>query len=183
MKIVTSDIKKGTVLEIDGQLFKVIDFAFMQMQQRQGSFTYKLRNLITGGVQNVTYKSGTLLEQADIMTKNAVFLYAAGDSYTFMENDTGEMYELSKDTIEDVVGYLKENMDCYVTIYKENVIGVIIPPTVTYVITSTVPGVKGDRAQAGKKPATLETGLEVMIPLHKNEWDTILINTTTGEVA
>jgi elongation factor P len=74
-------------------------------------------------------------------------------------------------------------MDCYVTIYKENVIGVIIPPTVTYVIASTVPGVKGDRAQAGKKPATLETGLEVMIPLHKNEGDTVLINTTTGEVA
>lgn len=90
-------------MEIDGQLFKVIDFAFMQMQQRQGSFTYKLRNLITGGVQNVTYKSGTLLEQADIMTKNAVFLYAAGDNYTFMENDTGEMYELNKDTIEDVI--------------------------------------------------------------------------------
>ena len=183
MKIITSDIKKGTVLEIDGQLFKVIDFSFMQMQQRQGSFTYKLRNLITGWVQNQTYKSGTLLEQADIMTKNAVFLYEAGDLYTFMENDTGEMYELNKDAVDDIVGYLKENMDCYLTIYKENVIGVILPPTVSYVIASTVPGVKGDRAQAGKKPATLETGLEIMVPLHKNEGDTVLINTTTGESA
>lgn len=183
MKIVTSDIKKGTVLEVDGQLFKVIDFSFMQMQQRQWTYTYKLRNLITGGVQNQTYKSGTLLEQADIVTKNAIFLYAAGDTYTFMENDTGEMHELNKENIEDVVPYLKENMDCYITIYKGNVIGVILAPTISYVITSTVPGVKGDRAQAGKKPATLETGLEIMVPLHKNEWDTVLINTTTGEAS
>ncbi|MEI7562715.1 MAG: hypothetical protein WCJ39_03190 [bacterium] len=96
-------------------------------------------------------------------------MYAAGDTYTFMENDTGEMHELNKENIEDVVPYLKENMDCYITIYKGNVIGVILAPTISYVITSTVPGVKGDRAQAGKKPATLETGLEIMVPLHKNE--------------
>jgi elongation factor P len=75
MKIVTSDIKKGTILEIDGQLYKVLDFSFMQMQQRQGSYTYKLRNLITGGVQNLTFKSGTVLEQAEVMTKNAIYLY------------------------------------------------------------------------------------------------------------
>jgi len=130
------------MLEIDGQLFKVIDFSFMQMQQRQGTYTYKLRNMISGGVQNMTFKSGTLLEQADVMTKNAVFLYAAGDNYTFMENDTGEMRELSKESIEDVVPYLKENMDCYMTIYKGDVIGVILPPTVSYKIVSTVPGVK-----------------------------------------
>ncbi len=181
MKIVTSDIKKWTILEIDGQLYKVIDFAFMQMQQRQGSYTYKLRNLVTGGVQNLTFKSGTLLEQADVMTKNAVYLYNSGDTYSFMENDTGEMHDLNKNMVEDITGYLKENMDCYITLYKGNVIGVILPVTVSYTIKSTVPGVKGDRAQAGKKPATLETGLEIMIPLHKNEGDMVTINTSTGE--
>lgn len=183
MKIVTSDIKKGTMLEIDGQLYKVIDFAFMQMQQRQWSYTYKLRNMITGGVVNMTFKSGTLLEKADVMTKNAVFLYAAGDNYTFMENDTGEMRELPKEDIEESISYLKENMDCYMTIYKGNVIGIILPPTVSYIIKSTVPGVKGDRAQAGKKPAILETWLEVQVPLHKQEGQTVLINTLTGEAS
>lgn len=183
MKIVTSDIKKGTMLEIDGQLYKVIDFAFMQMQQRQWSYTYKLRNMITGGVVNMTFKSGTMLEKADVMTKNAVFLYAAGDNYTFMENDTGEMRELPKEDIEESIPYLKENMDCYMTIYKGNVIGIILPPTVSYIIKSTVPGVKGDRAQAGKKPAILETWLEVQVPLHKQEGQTVLINTLTGEAS
>ena len=105
----------------------------------------------------MTFKSGTMLEKADVMTKNAVFLYAAGDNYTFMENDTGEMRELPKEDIEESISYLKENMDCYMTIYKGNVIGIILPPTVSYIIKSTVPGVKGDRAQAGKKPAILET--------------------------
>lgn len=183
MKIEVSDIKKGTILLVDGQLYKVLDFSFMQMQQRQGSYTYKLRNLVTGGVQNLTYKSGSVLDQAEVMTRNAVFLYKSGDTYSFMENDSGEMYDLDKSAIEDAVGYLKENMDCYLSIYEGNVLSVILPPTVNYVIASTVPGVKGDRAQAGKKPATLETGLELQVPLHKNEGDTVLVNTLTGEIA
>jgi len=181
MKLDVSDIKKNTILEIDGQLLKVLDFSFMQMQQRQWSYTFKVKNLITGWVQNVTYKSGSVIEKADVMTKSAIFLYSAGDSYTFMENDSGEMYELHKDSVDDIIRYLKENMDCYVMVYKGNVISVILPPTVSYTITSTVPGVKWDRAQAGKKPATIETGMEVMIPLHKNEGDTVTLNTLTGE--
>lgn len=179
MKLDVSDIKKNTILEIDGQLFKVIDFSFMQCQQRQGSYSYKLKNLITGGVVNMTYKSGSVIEKADVITKSAIFLYNAGDTYTFMENDSGEMYELDKGKVDDITGYLKENMDCYVMVYKGNVISVILPPTVSYTIASTVPGVKGDRAQAGKKPATIETGLEIMIPLYKNEGDTVTLNTLT----
>ncbi len=181
MKLDVSEIKKNTILDIDGQLYKVIDFAFMQCQQRQGSYTFKLKNLITGSVQNLTYKSGSVIEKGDVMTKNAVFLYNAGDTYTFMENDTGEMHDLNKDMVDDITGYLKENMDCYVMVHKGNVISVILPPTVSYKIIETVPGVKWDRAQAGKKPAKIETGLEIMIPLHKNEGDTVTLNTLTGE--
>jgi len=181
MKLDVSEIKKNTILEIDGQLFKVLDFSFMQMQQRQGSYSFKLKNLITGGVQTLTYKSGTVLEKGDVVTKNAIFLYTAGDTYTFMENDSGEMHDLNKNMVDDIAGYLKENMDCFVMVYKGNVISVILPPTISYKIASTVPGVKWDRAQAGKKPATLETGMEIMVPLHKNEGDTVTINTLTGE--
>ncbi|EKD25474.1 MAG: hypothetical protein ACD_80C00046G0001 [uncultured bacterium (gcode 4)] len=181
MKLDVSEIKKNTILEIDGTLYKVVDFAFMQMQQRQGSYSFKMKNLITGSVQTFTYKSGSVIEKGDVITKNALFLYSAGDSYTFMENDTGEMHDLNKDMVDDIVGYLKENMDLFVMVYKGNVISVILPPTVAYKIIATVPGVKWDRAQAGKKPATIETGMEIMIPLHKNEGDTITLNTVTGE--
>ncbi len=181
MKLDVSEIKKNTILEIDGQLYKVLDFAFMQMQQRQGSYTFKLKNLVTGSVQNTTYKSGSVIEKWDVITKNAVFLYTAGDTYTFMENDNGEMHDIAASMVDDITGYLKENMDCYVMVYKGNVISVILPPTVTYKIITTVPGVKGDRAKAWKKPATIETGMEIMIPLHKNEWDMVTLNTLTGE--
>ncbi|HCB51178.1 TPA: elongation factor P [Patescibacteria group bacterium] len=170
------------MLELDNDLFRVVDVSFMQCQQRQGTYTVKVKNLVTGGVQNKPFKSGTTLDKAEVITKNAIYLYNSGDSYSFMENDSGEIHDLNKDSLEDIVPYLKENMDLYVMVYKGNVLSVILPPTVTYTIKSTVPGVKGDRAQAGKKPATLETGLEIMVPLHRNEGDTVTVNTETGDV-
>ncbi len=123
-----------------------------------------------------------MLEQAEVSTQNAVFLYNAGDVYSFMENDTGEIFDLEKNAIEDVVGYLKENLDVYLQMYQGNVLNVILPATITYKIASTVPGVKGDRAQAGTKPATIETGLEVQVPLYKEEGDEVTVNTLTGTV-
>lgn len=117
----------------------------------------------------LTYKSSVTLEQAEVTTNNALYLYAAGDTYTFMENDTAEMRELHEDDISEVVPYLKENLDCFLMIHDNNVIGVILPTTIEYTVAQTVPGVKGDRSSAGKKPATLDNGLEVMVPLHVEE--------------
>ena len=182
VKIDASKVKKWTVLEMDGQLFVVLDLSFMQMQQRQGSYTYKVRNLATNGVQNVTVKSWITLDQAEISTQNAVYLYNTGDTYSFMENDTGEIHEIQADTIEDITGYLKDNLDVYLQIYNVNVINVILPSTITYVIKDTVPGIKGNRAQSGTKPATLETGMEIQVPLHKEVGDTVTLNTLTGTV-
>lgn len=167
VKIDAAEVKKGTVLEMNGQLFRVIDLSFMQMQQRQGSYTYKVRNVSTGGVQNITVKSGTTLDQADIQTNNAVYLYNSGESYSFMENDTGEIHDIDQEEISDITGYLKDNLDVYIQIYQGNVINVILPSTISYTITDTVPGIKGNRAQSGTKPATLETGVEIQVPLHK----------------
>lgn len=180
-KLDISEVKKWVILEINGELFRVVDISFMQCQQRQGNYTLKMKNLLTGWVQTMQVRSGTNLDKADVITKNAMYLYSTGDSFSFMENDSGEMHDLSKEAIEDVVPYLKENMDLFLMVYKWDVLNVILPATVTYTIASTVPGVKGDRAQAGKKPATLETGLEIMVPLHKNEWDEVTVNTETGE--
>ena len=181
IKIDASKVKKWTVLEMDGQLFVVLDLSFMQMQQRQGSYTYKVRNLATNGVQNVTVKSGITLDQAEISTQNAVYLYNTGDTYSFMENDTWEIHEIQADTIEDITGYLKDNLDVYLQIYNGNVINVILPSTITYVIKDTVPGIKWNRAQAGTKPATLETGLELQVPMFVNIGDILRIDTRTCE--
>ena len=98
-----------------------------------------------------------------------------------MENDSGEMYDLDKSAIENVLPYLKENLELFLMTYKGQVLNVLLPNTISYTITTTVPGIKGDRAKTGKKPATIETGMEVMIPLHKVEGDTITVNTITGE--
>lgn len=100
-----------------------------------------------------------------------------------MINDTAEMIELEQDVIEDIAGYLKENLDVYVMMHEGNTLGVILPATIEYTITETVPGIKGNRAQSGKKPATIETGMEIQVPIHKSEGDTVTVNTQTGDVS
>jgi len=183
MKIDTSNVKKGTVLNVDGKLFKVLDIGHTHTWRGSATYTFKSKNIIDGGNLNLTYKSGTTLEQADVTTQNALFLYAAADSYTFMLNDTSEMYELDAENIEDVVPYLKENLDCFLMLYEGNVIGVILPTVIEYTVAETVPGVKWNRASTGKKPATMDNGLEVQVPLHVSEGATIKVNTSTGDTA
>ena len=183
MKISTSDVKRGTILDVEGKLYKVIDTSHTHTWRWWATYSYKVKNIIDGSNLTLTYKSSVTLEQADVQTNNAVFLYAAGDSYTFMENDTAEMRELDKDEIDDVVPYLKENLDCFLMIHDGNVIGVILPTTIEYTVAQTVPGIKGDRSSAWKKPATLDNGLEVMVPLHISEGATVTINTSTGQTS
>lgn len=183
MKIDTSQVKKGTVLEVDGKLLKVLDMGHTHTWRGSATYTFKVKDIVNGGNLQLTYKSGTTLEQADVATQNAVYLYSTGDGYAFMENDTSEIFELAAEDIEDVVPYLKDNLDCFIMVHDGNVIGVILPNTIEYTITETVPGVKWDRAQAGKKPATLENGLEVMVPLHLEAGAIVKVNTVTGETA
>lgn len=182
-KLQTSDVKKGKILKIEGKLYKVTDTSHTHMARGGATYTFKVKDILSGKTNTFTYQSGTILEEAEVQTNNGVFLYSAADSYSFMENDTGEMYDIDGETIADITGYLKENLDIYLVKYEGNVINVLLPTSISYVIESTVPGVKGDRAQAGKKPATLETGLEVMIPLHKESGDTVTVNTLTGEIS
>ena len=182
MKIDTSDVKKGTVLDVDGKLFKVYDMSHTHTGRGSATYSFKAKDIINGWNQTLTYKSWTTLEQVEVNTNNAVFLYQWGDTYTFMENDTSEMHDVPAEMIEDVIPYLKENLDCFVMILDGGVIGVILPATIEYTIAETVPWVKGNRSSSGKKPATLENGLEVMVPLHVESWATVRVNTSTGDV-
>ncbi len=183
VKIDTSKVKKGIVLQIDWKLFKVIDMSHTHMGRWGATDTFKVKDIVSWKTNVFTYNAGTTLEQAEVNTNMAVFLYSVGDIYTFMENDTGEMYDLPKDKIDDVADYLKENLDVYLIIFSGEVLGVILPTTITYIIKSTVPGIKWNRAQSGTKPAIIETGLEIQVPLHKNEWDSVTLNTATGETS
>ena len=182
VKITTSDVKKWTILLIDGKLFKVTDTAHTHTWRWWANDTYKVKDIVTWKSNVFTYNSGAILEQAEIATQNAIYLYNSWDTYSFMENDTWEIYDIEKDTIDDIVGYLKENLDVYLQMYQWSVINVILPSTITYKIVSTVPGVKWDRAQAGTKPATIETWMEIQVPLYKEEWDEVVVNTLTGNV-
>jgi len=181
MKIDTSKVKRWTVLQIDGKLFKVTDIGHTHMARGGATYNYKVKDIVSGKTNTFTYNSSTMLEEADVKTQSAVFLYEAGGSYSFMENDTGEMYELEKDVIDDIVGYLKENLDVYLMMFEWNILWVILPTTIEYTIKSTVPGIKWNRAHSGTKPATIETGIEIQVPLHKEVWDVVTVNTITGE--
>jgi len=182
VKIDTGKVKKWMILQIDDKLFKVIDIWHTHMGRGWATDTFKVKDIVAGKTNVFTYNAWTTLEQADVQTNTAIFLYAAGDSYSFMENDTWEMYELDKEKIDDVVDYLKENLDVYLMIFEWNVLGVILPATINYVIKSTVPGIKWNRSNSGTKPAIIETWLDIQVPLHKNEWDTVTLNTLTGDV-
>ena len=183
VKIDTGKVKKWMILQIDNKLFKVTDMGHTHMGRGGATDTFKVKDIVSGKTNVFTYNAWTTLEQADVQTNTAIFLYEAGGSYTFMENDTGEMYELDKEKIDDVADYLKENLDCYLMLFEGDVLGVILPATITYTIQSTVPGIKWNRSNSGTKPATIETGLDIQVPLHKNEGDSVTLNTLTGETS
>lgn len=183
MRIDTADVKKWVILQLEGKLFRVIDIAHTHVARGGANYTFKVKDVISGKNNTFTYHSGTMLDQAEVQTNNATFLYKGADTYSFMENDTGEMYDVDADMIEDVSIYLKENLDCYVMKHEGNVINILLPSSISYTIASTVPGIKGDRSTAGKKPATLDNWLEVMVPLHKEEGQTVTVNTLTGEAS
>lgn len=182
MKIDTSNVKKGTILDVNWKLFKVHDISHTHTWRWSATYSFKAKDIINGWNQVLTYKSWTTLEQVEVNTNNAVFLYQWWDTYTFMENDTSEMHDVPKDMIEEVIPYLKENLDCFLMVLDGWVIGVILPATIEYTIEQTVPGVKWNRSSSGKKPATLSNWLEVMVPLHVENGATVRVNTTTWDV-
>jgi len=183
MKIDTAKVKRWTILKIDGKLFRVTDIWHTHMARWGATYNFKVKDIVSWKTNTFTYNSATLLEEADVRTNSAIYLYNSWNSYTFMENDTWEMYEVDTESIDDVTPYLKDNLDVFLMMYEWNVIGVILPTTIEYTITSTVPGLKGNRSQSGTKPATVESGIEIQVPLHKDEWDTVILNTSTGDVS
>ncbi|MGG0642902.1 elongation factor P [Sporosarcina gallistercoris] len=179
--ISVNDFKTGLTIEVDGDIWRVMEFQHVKPGKGAAFVRSKLRNLRSGNVNEKTFRAGEKVAKAQIDNKRMQYLYANGDEHVFMDNESFEQIELPTKQIEEELNYLKENMEVHVIQYKEEVLGVEVPSTVVLEVAETEPGIKGDTASGGSKPAKLETGLTVQVPFFINIGDKLIINTEEGE--
>ena len=179
--IKSQDIKKGTCIRLDGKLYFCIDFLHVKPGKGAAFVRTKIRNVITGAVVEKTFNPNDKYPTAFIDRKDMEYSYSDGDLYYFMDTETWEQIPINKSVLGDNFKFVKENMVCKVLSYKGNVFGIEPPNFVELKVTKTDPGFKGDTATNATKPATLETGAEIKVPLFIDEGEVIQIDTRTGE--
>lgn len=178
--ISVNDFKTGLTIEVDGGIWQVIEFQHVKPGKGAAFVRSKLRNLRTGAIQEKTFRAGEKVAKAHIENRKMQYLYASGDNHVFMDNETYDQIELPSKQIEYELKFLKENMEVSIMMFQSETLGVQLPTTVTLEVTATEPGIKGDTASGGTKPATVETGLTVQVPFFVNEGDKLIINTSDG---
>lgn len=178
--ISTNDFKTGATIELDGDIWQVIEFQHVKPGKGSPFVRAKIRNLRNGSVLERTFDAGEKLPRAHLETREMQYLYSDGDMYTFMDNESYEQLTLNKEALGDGVFYLKENAVCLVQSFNGQVLGVQLPNTVILEIVETDPGVRGDTATGGTKPAKLETGATVKVPLFVQQGEKVIIDTRTG---
>ncbi len=178
--ISTSDFKNGLTIEFDDNIWRIVEFQHVKPGKGSAFVRTKLKNLRNGGVQEKTFRAGEKMEQANIETKRMQYLYNDGASYVFMDNNTYEQVEIPNDRLEEEKNYLVENMEVSIAFFGTETLGVEVPKNITLKVTATEPGIKGNTASGGSKPATMETGLVVQVPFFVNEGDSLNINTQDG---
>ncbi|MDH7576210.1 MAG: elongation factor P [Bacillota bacterium] len=179
--ISTNDFRTGLTIEVDGEVYSVVDFQHVKPGKGSAFVRSKLKNLRTGAVIERTFRAGEKVPRAHLERKEMQYLYREGDSFVFMDNETYDQISLSEDQLGDSVKYLKENSNIYLLIYAGNLIGSELPHAVELEVVATDPGIRGDTATGGTKPATLETGLVIQVPLFVEVGDVIRVDTRTGE--
>ena len=179
--ITAGDFRNGKTFEMDGKVMQVVEFQHVKPGKGAAFVRTKMKNVVTGAVTETSFNPTAKFEEAFIDRKDMEYSYADGDLYYFMDQETYDMVPLSKDVLGDGFRFIKENTMCKVLSYKGNIFGVELPNFVDLVITKSDPGVKGDTATNVTKPAIVETGAEVKVPLFVNEGDKIQIDTRTGE--
>ena len=178
--ISVNEFKNGLTIEVDGELWRVVEFQHVKPGKGSAFVRSKLKNLRTGAVQEKTFRAGEKVNQAQIDRKKMQYLYADGDNYVFMDTNTYEQLELPGSQIEDELKYMKENMVVSIIMFGTETLGVELPNTVDLEVKETEPGIKGDTSSGGSKPATMETGLVVQVPFFVSEGDVLTINTSDG---
>jgi elongation factor P len=177
----TTDIRKGLKIQLDGVPYAVVEHQFVKPGKGQAFTRCRIKNLTTGNVIERTWKSGESVEVADVETRKMSFSWDEGDSLVFMDTNTGDQLHVMKDKVGDEVRFVSEGLDCEVTLFNGQAIGIDLPPSVVLQIKESEPGIKGDTASGATKPAKLSTGAVVNVPLFIKEGEWVKVDTRTGE--
>lgn len=178
--ISTGELKKGATIELDGKLYSIMDYSHIKMGRGSAQVRIKFRDVRSGAIIEQTFQAGTKFNRARVERREMQYLYSDDHFYYFMNTETFEQIPVSAEKVGDANKYLKENDTCEVVLYGDEVIGIELPITVELTVVQTDPGFKGDTATGGTKPATLETGLVVQVPLFIEEGTKIRVNTDSG---
>ncbi|MBI4376232.1 MAG: elongation factor P [Elusimicrobia bacterium] len=178
--ISTSDFKNGLVFEDEGQIWEIVTYQHHRKSQAAAVYRTTLRSLSTGNVVERSYASGTKFREVPVTRREKVYIYDEGNFAVFMDNETYDQVRFPKDKLGSQAKFLQENMQVLGVYVDEKLTNIELPPNVVLTVSSTVPGVKGDSVSNMMKPATLETGLEVQVPLFIKEGDRIRVDTRTS---
>jgi elongation factor P len=180
LPVSTAEFRNGLKIELDGEPFIIVEFQHVKPGKGGAFIRTKLKSLRTGNVIDRTYRSGEKVDVPELEEKKMQYLYAAGNDRVFMDTQTYEQVSLDEHQLGDSIQYLKENMEIKVLYHKGAPINIEIPMFVELAIARTDPGVRGDTASGGSKPATLETGAVIKVPFYLNEGDIVKVDTRTG---
>ncbi len=179
--ISAGDFRKGMTIEIDGGVWVIVDFQHVKPGKGAAFVRTKIKNVVTGSVLEKSYNPSDKFPKAHVERKEMQYLYSDGELYHFMDTETYEQLPLNHEKVEDALNYMKENMNVTIKFFKGEAFSVEPPNFVELEVTETDPGFKGDTATAGNKPAIVETGAKIMVPLFIDTGDVIRVDTRTGE--
>ncbi len=176
----TAEFKKGLKIELDGVPYVIADFQHVKPGKGGAFVRTKLKSLLTGRILDQTFRSGEKVKRPDLVEREMQYLYREGDRFCMMDNETFEQIMLTEDQVGEARLFLMENLDVKILFFNQQPVGVDLPLFVELEVTETEPGVKGDTASGGTKPATLESGLTIQVPLFISEGDRVKVDTRTG---
>ena len=176
----TNDLKNGMTLDIEGQLWTVVEFQHVKPGKGPAFVRTKLKQVMTGKVVDKTFNAGVKVDIAILEKREMNFLYKEGEDYVFMDNKTFDQMNISAATVGESAKYMLENTEAIVAIHENNPLYIELPASVTLTVTYTEPGLQGDRSSGGTKPATVETGIEIQVPLFIKQDEKVLVDTRDG---
>uniref|UniRef100_UPI00404A2712 elongation factor P n=2 Tax=Candidatus Planktophila sp. TaxID=2175601 RepID=UPI00404A2712 len=176
----TSDLKNGMCLDIEGSLWTVIEFQHVKPGKGPAFVRTKMRQVLTGKVVERTLNAGLKIEIAILEKREMQFLYKEGEDFVFMDNKTYDQMNISAATVGDAASYMLENTEAIVAIHENNPLYIELPASVQLTVTYTEPGLQGDRSSGGTKPATVETGIQIQVPLFIKQDEKIMVDTRDG---
>lgn len=176
----TNDLKNGMTLDLEGQLWNVVEFQHVKPGKGPAFVRTKLKHVLSGKVVEKTFNAGVKVEVAIVEKRDMQYLYHDGDSYVFMDTATYDQINIPESTVADAANYMLENAEAVVAIHEGTPLYVELPASVELTITYTEPGLQGDRSSGGTKPATVETGVEIQVPLFINQGEKVKVDTRDG---